>query len=148
MPTDRLWKATCATHPAPAVAAQVSTPQLSLLETALGTMGRVEVYIMMRYGRNIGESVFEVSSTLSESIQPGASPRAALAVTSHAYWPGHQNGWLPWCAGARLQTRTPAALPQLSGCTWVSPSAGAGSFLGDMLPVSRAATLGSMHRSS
>lgn len=40
----------------------VSTPQLSLLEAALSTMARVEVYIMMRYGRSTGEDVFQIAS--------------------------------------------------------------------------------------
>lgn len=40
-------------------ALQVSLPQLSLLETALGRMARVEVSVMQRFGRS-GGNVFEV----------------------------------------------------------------------------------------
>lgn len=71
--------------PPPACPAQVSLPQLSLLEEALARMPRVEVFILQRSGNRATGNVFEVGE---RACGCGTCMRAALWRAGCGLWVG------------------------------------------------------------
>ncbi|GFR44489.1 hypothetical protein Agub_g5752, partial [Astrephomene gubernaculifera] len=81
----------------------VSLPQLSLLETALSRMGRVEVSVMQRFGRS-GGNVFEVALKAWERRMADLEEQAAsAAAASRSNGGGARVDWSFWTGGGSLR---------------------------------------------
>ncbi|PNW86995.1 hypothetical protein CHLRE_02g104500v5 [Chlamydomonas reinhardtii] len=79
----------------------VTLPQLSLLEAALGTMSRIEVSTMQRFGRS-GGNVFEVAYKAWERRMAAIEQRAAAAAAAAGGGKARVD-WSFWTNGASLQ---------------------------------------------
>lgn len=82
----------------------VTSPQLSLLETALSTMNRVEVWIMQRSGRSPGNVFYEASRAwerrMSNILAAAEIRKHQQAASAAAKTAAATTGWSFWGSGS------------------------------------------------
>ncbi|MEW5317646.1 MAG: hypothetical protein WDW38_008928 [Sanguina aurantia] len=102
----------------------VTLPQLSLLETALSSMPRIEVFVMRRQSRSPGD-VFEEASRAWEKRQAAIAARMAPAPPQQQR---STTGWSFWGTGmGSTESRDTAGSSSSSSKSGGSSSSGSGS---------------------